>query len=200
MPQLPRPQRPPQISQKAAFFRGPGRGQQFTGGRVALEAMNDDVRRDARQGGAEKIDIFIAPEGVVLACGVLAGKFRPLGHVNVVQFETAYRQGERPFQTLQKMSFIFAGQTGHEVSAYGNTARSSHAHGIFSAGCGMAPVNVGKGLVMGRLQAQFQPEVAIKGCEQVELFVIKTVGAGSYGYSKTAGQLPNGLEQLLQAF
>ena len=200
MPQLPRPQRPPQISQQAPLVRGPGRGQQFTGGRVALETVDDDVRRNARQGGAEEVDVFIAPEGVILACGVLAGKFRPLGHVNVMQFETAYRQGERPFQTLQKMAFIFAGQTGHEVSAYCNTARGGHAHGIFSAGCGMAPVNAGQGGVMGRLQAQFQPEVAIKGCEQVELFVIKTVGAGSHGYSKTAGQLPNRLEQLLQAF
>ena len=98
------------------------------------------------------------------------------------------------------MAFAFTGQPGHEVSAYGNTARGGHAHGIFSAGCGMAPVNAGQCGIMGCLQAQFQPEVAIKGRQHVQFWGIQTVWAGTHGYSKAVGQVPERLEHLLQAF
>ena len=200
LPYIPRTQRPPQIAQQTALVGGPGGGQQFTRGGVALEAMDDDAGGDARQGGAEEVDVFIAPEGAILACGVLPGQRRALGNIDVVELEAADGQGKRPVEALQKVAFFLAGQSGHEVGAYGDAARGCHTHGFFRAGCCMPPVNAGQGGVVGRLQAQLQPEVAIKAREQVELFVIQTVGAGSHAHAEAAGQTANSLEQLLQAF
>ena len=137
---------------------------------------------------------------MVEACGIEAGELRTLGNKYIVQLEPLDGQGERPVEALQKVTLIFAGQTGHQVGAHGYAALGGHAHGLFRMGGGVPAIYAAQGRVVGRLQAKLQPQVAIQRRQRIELGGIKAIGAGSHGHAKALGQTAHGMEQLLQAF
>ena len=90
LPQITRPQRPPQITQEATLVGGPGGGHKFTRGGVALKAVDDDAGGNAGKGRAEHVYVFITPEGMIETCGIVAGKRSTLGNIHIVQLETFY--------------------------------------------------------------------------------------------------------------
>ena len=200
LPYIPRPQSPTQIAQQATLVGGPGGGHELAWGGAALKAVDDYVRWNTRQGGAEHVHIFVAPERVIETCGIESGEGSTLGHKYVVQLEPLDGQGKRPVEALQKMALVFAGQTGHQVGAHGYAALGGHAHGFFCMGGGVPAIYAAQGRVMGRLQAKLQPQVAIQRRQCIEFGSIKAIGAGSHGHAKALRQAAHGMEQLLQAF
>lgn len=192
-----------QIRHQRAFERGPGRGHQFAGRGIALQTVHDQAGRNARQGRAEQVHIFVALQGLVAPVPVPAGQFRALGHINIVQFEAVQGQAHGPVHAFQKSRLALAGQTGHQMPADQQAAPGGFGHGFGRAGRRMPPVDPGQSGVMGALQAQLQPDLRNArfgpGPEQsVQLGRAQAVGPRTHGQAAAVRQGRDRVQQVLQ--
>ena len=179
---------------EVALAGSPVGGDEFAGGGIGDDSVDDDVGAQLREGIHGKLDV-----GVLRQRDVLSGAVGPLerrvpADIDVVQLDPVDGQGVEAADGGVHVVRGFTGKAEHEVRADLHVGFFRQLNGLGRGRRVVPPVDAAQGGVVQRLDAKLKPFFfPRRGAEDSHFFRIEAVGPGSHG---NPGEIGQGAENL----
>ena len=159
--------------------------------RPADETLEDRIGPAVFEEGHDAADVLFAGPELDLSLGIPFGHGRVLNDVQGVELDFVRAEGGNDLGCLDGVFHGVPGQVEDDMRTGPERILPEHDHGVDVFGNGMAAVDLGQGLIVDRLQAQFDEDIDavpfFDVSHDIEIGLVETVRPGRYGQGHDIG-------------